>query len=186
MRSLIVTGVVIRRHNYQETDRIITLFTRGEGKLSVIAKGLRRPTSKRLSSLQLFNLVKAQVIATRELGVITEVSLLDSFPAWRGQLGRVTLAYQLCETVDKLTAASSPHPEVYDLLVHYLTSLSRLGSDWQAEFDSWLTTIVYHLGFLPAPVYSGNIKEFIESLAQSPLNSHRLLTGLKRKEPKLL
>jgi DNA repair protein RecO (recombination protein O) len=39
-------AIVLSRLDYGEADRILTLFTPTRGKLSVIAKGARKPTSR--------------------------------------------------------------------------------------------------------------------------------------------
>lgn len=181
MRSHLVEGIIIKRTNFREADRVITLFTRSSGKVAVLAKGIRRSSSRRLGSLELFNHVRAYLIDThRELAIVTEVVVVNSFTPWRHHLGRVNVAYQLCEVIDKLTPDHQPHPELFDLLSEYLGQISYLGSDWQVRVDIWLMEILKTLGywadnFTPPQ----NIYAFIEEISSRPIHSPKLLSRLK-------
>jgi DNA repair protein RecO len=180
MRSYSFEGIVIKRHNIGETDKLITLFTREFGKITLVARGLRRLSSKRAGSLELFNLVKAHAVKGRgAIDTLTEVSLIKSPHTWKKHLGRVTLGYQLCEIVDKLTAEHQSFPNTYQILVTGLTDIGKLGDNWQSDFDSWLIGIIRDLGYWPHETgFSGNIIEYIESLTERRIFSPRILKKL--------
>lgn len=181
MRSHLEEGIIIKRSNFGETDRIITFFSHRLGKLSLLAKGVRRSTSHRSGALELFNYVRASVIDTRgELGLVTEVQVVDSFTSWRKHLGRVNLAYQLCEIIDKITPDHQPHPELFDILVKDLSQISDLSDHWEPRFKAWLVEIVKVLGYWPeGQAMPGDVYKFIEDVASRPLHSPKLLDRLK-------
>jgi len=79
MRYLKDQGFVIRRINFGDSHRFITLFTKNNGKVEVVAKGVRKITSKRASSVELLNLIEFQSVHTSKNFILTEVKLLDSF-----------------------------------------------------------------------------------------------------------
>lgn len=54
MKQLITEAIVLRRIDYGEADRILTLLTSQHGKISAIAKGVRRPKSKLAGGVELF------------------------------------------------------------------------------------------------------------------------------------
>jgi len=187
MRSYTVEGIVLKRSNFGETDRLVTFFTRSHGKITVTARGVRRLTSRRAGSLELFNQVTAHVHRSRgSLDVLGEVDLLHSFPAWRRHLGRVTLAYQLAEAVDKLTPDGEPHPEIFEILERSLLKIGSLGIDWKLEIENWLIEIASELGYWPkSQKFSGDVYEFLERIASRPLHSPKLLNKLKTNPQKL-
>lgn len=182
MKGYSFEGVVIKRHNLGETDKIVTVFTKELGKITLVAKGLRRLSSKRAGSLELFNLIKAHAVTGRGgMDILTEVSLIRSPHPWRMHLGRVTLGYQLCEVVDKLTAEHQPFPNTYKTLVTGLMDIAKLGDDWQSVYNSWLLNIVRDLGFWSIDSdFNGDITEYIESLSERRLYSPRLLKKIAR------
>ncbi len=173
-------GVVIKRHNLGETDKLVTFFTSEFGKITLVAKGLRRLSSKRAASLELFNLVKGHAVQGRgSLDTLTEVVLIRSPHAWRKYLGRIALGYELCEVVDKLTAEHQPFPATYRILVSSLTTIGSLGDDWRREFDAWLVDILRDLGYWPkGSAFTGDVITFIESISERRLHSPRLLKKL--------
>lgn len=181
MRSYTVEGIILKKSKVGEADHIITLFTREHGKMAVIAKGVRKITSKRAGSLQLFNHVKVSIVPGKtSLSTLAEVQVINAFPTWRRQLGRVTLAFQLCEIIDKLTVDNQAHPEIFDLLSSALSQIQFLQIHWSQTSDSWLVQIVQELGFLPDDKpFQGDIQKYIEDLSERPLNSPKLLSMLK-------
>ena len=64
-------GIVLREMDYGEADRILTLLTPG-GKLSAIARGIRRPTSRKVGHLGLFYRAQMMLARGRELDTITQ------------------------------------------------------------------------------------------------------------------
>ena len=84
MRGYKVEGIIIKRRDQGEADRIITLFSRSKGKISLKAKGVRQSNSRRAGSLELFNRVKAGVARGHsDLDILTEVEVLDAYSSWR-------------------------------------------------------------------------------------------------------
>lgn len=181
MRSYSDEGVVLKRQNFGEGDKIITVFSLRHGKIQLIAKGVRKTSSKRSGSVELFNLLKFH--AAQGHGgwdVLTEVQLLDSFASWRKHLGRVNLAYQLVEVVDKLTPDHQPHPEIFKILKTSLSEIDGLKADWKSRIENWLIEIVRELGYWPANrEFTGSIYEFMEEISSRPLHSPKLLSKLK-------
>jgi DNA repair protein RecO len=146
-----------------------------------MARGIRRITSKRAGSLELFNLVKVSAIPGRgNIDTLTEVQLQKPFSEWRTQMGRVNIAYQLVETIDKLTPDAQPHPHIFNILTLALSEIGNLGAHWQQTVDMWLVEILRDLGFWPEnQEFTGNIYDFIEKTSERALNSPTLLRKLK-------
>lgn len=181
MNSYTSEGIVIKRSNLGEADKLITVFTKNHGKITLVAKGLRKLSSKRAGSMELFNQVRISAIKGKgELDTLAEVQTVNSFSSWRKHLGRVTLAYQLAEIVDKLTPDHHPHPEIYEILFLALSQISKLGADWEIQISNFKLQIVRELGFWPRhKEYYGNINQLIEEIANRPYHSPKLLNKLK-------
>lgn len=181
MHSYSVEGIVLKRLNFGEADRILTLFTRDSGKITVLAKGIRKISSKRAGSLELFNHIKCNLVRGKgELDTLIEVELHHPFSSWRKHLGRINIAYQTCEVIDKLTPEHQPHPQIFEILKYCLSQIGQLDSNWKLTTDDWLLQILIELGFWPKDrKFSGDVQKFIEDLINRPLNSPKLLNKLK-------
>lgn len=183
MRSYTFEGVVIKRLDFGEADKLLTFFTKELGKVTLVGKGLRRLSSKRAGSVELFNQVRASAVPGRgSLDTLTEVQLLDPYTPWRKHLGRVNVAYQLCEVIDKLLPERQSHPQVYDILSTSLSQISNLDENWRLETRNWILDIAKELGYWPEnQEFTGDIHKFIESLIQSPIHSPKMLHRLSSK-----
>ncbi|MEL7207199.1 MAG: DNA repair protein RecO [Actinomycetota bacterium] len=117
-------GIVLRTHKLGEADRIVSLATRGRGKVRAVAKGVRRTSSRFGSRLEPGSHVAAQFYEGRELDIVTQVESLDHFRPIREDLHRVARAQVLLEAVDQVVQEGEPNPRLYQSLLGALRSLS--------------------------------------------------------------
>src|SRR5436190_1966862 len=116
-RTYRVEAVVLRRVDFGEADRVLVLLTRERGKQSVVAKGIRRITSRMAGHLELFTRSELQLAKGANLDVVTQVETRDPFRGLRDDLARTSTAYLVAELVDALTEEGAEQPELFDLVV---------------------------------------------------------------------
>lgn len=174
MRNYKAEGVIIRRRDIGEADRLLTIFTRRYGKVKVIAKGVRRIKSRRGGHVELFNLVTVSLHRGTRFDTLTEAEACDTFPRIRKNLNLIGLAYYVCELVDGLCPEHQPHPRVYELLV---TTLRELDGGIIQTFEQ---TLLSELGFLPRHVSATrmNATSFIEGILERKIKSKAFLEKL--------
>ncbi len=117
-------GIILRRHNLGEADRILTLFTRDYGKLRVVAKGARRPTSRKAGSVELFTRVDIVVSKGRTLDVVSQVDIVEVYLPLRTNLIMTTYASHFVELLDAFSEEGDESRELYHLAVEGLGWLS--------------------------------------------------------------
>jgi DNA repair protein RecO (recombination protein O) len=140
--------VLIRQRNYGEADRIIVLLTRERGKVSAIAKGVKRARSKLAGALQLFCHARILLAAGRSLDVITQVQPIEAFSHLSGDMARYAHASYLCELVDALTEEGAPDEGIFDLVVESLRALES-GGDPPTVTRGFELKLLTHLGYGP-------------------------------------
>ncbi len=118
-------AIVLRRINFGETDRVVTLLTRERGKLSAIAKGARKPISRLAGSTELFTYSRIQLATGKTLDVITQAEVKESFPRIRADLGRIAHATYMLELVDRLVEEREPNMDLFELLLSALYLMER-------------------------------------------------------------
>lgn len=126
-RTYRTEAVVIRRSDFGEADRLLTLFSAERGKLRAIAKGARKPQSRKTGHVELFMRSKFLVAEGRDLDIITQAEMIDAYPQLRDDLVRATYAAYVVELLDRFTVDDDPHADIYTLLLHTLESLSADG-----------------------------------------------------------
>lgn len=168
-------GIVLKRINFGEADRLITFYTKHFGKIVCLAKGVRRMSSRKRGSLEIFNQVRFFASKGRDLSIVAETEIINSFNFFRKNLKKVAIAYQLCEMVDKLTAEGHEQEDVYGLLVSYLSNLNNIGeSNLNIYVDDFAVNLLKVLGFWPKdkPIPKNfNTSSFIENIIERELKS---------------
>ncbi|MGB8019955.1 MAG: DNA repair protein RecO [Candidatus Nanopelagicales bacterium] len=134
------SGVVLRTHPLGESDRIITILTRGHGRVRAVARGVRRTSSRFGGRLEPMGLVDAQFHIGRSLDSVVQVESLYAFGAdLTGDYGRWTAAQAMCETAERLTPEEAePAPAQFQLLVGGLRALSLRSHAAGLVLDAYL------------------------------------------------
>jgi DNA repair protein RecO (recombination protein O) len=119
--------VVLRTQKLGEADRIITLLTRGNGRVRAVAKGVRRTKSKFGARLEPFTHADLQIYAGRSLDVVQQVETIASHgDAIAADYGRYTAGTAMLETAERLTAEEKePAVQQFLLLVGGLRILAE-------------------------------------------------------------
>lgn len=119
------TGFILKRSNFGEADRLVTIFTRSYGKIKCLAKGVRKISSRRVSHLEIFNKVKVNLYNGKTFSYISEVETIKFFSLFRDSLPKIAIAYQMCELVDKLCPQEQKQEDIYFLLEKGFDYLDR-------------------------------------------------------------
>lgn len=159
-RNLQVEAVVLRHQEFGETDRLLTLFSREQGKLRCIAKGIRKIRSRKAGHIQPFSRAKIMLARGRSLWIITQAELIDSYSALKENLVILSYASYVIELLDRFTYEEGPNPALYRLLVRTLDRLS------QAEHPDMVTRyfdmrLLDVMGFRPELVNCVNCEKKI-------------------------
>src|SRR2546422_731128 len=109
-------AVVLRRLSFGETDRVVTLFTRDRGKLSVVAKGARGPRSRLAGSTEPFTYFNGLLAVGQNLDVLTQSEVVNAFSGIRKDLEKIGYASFFVEVVDAGVEERQPNAELWDLL----------------------------------------------------------------------
>lgn len=168
MKAYRVEGIVIRRKNFSEADRILTLFTKNHGKIKILAKGVRRITSRRGPNIELFNQVQLSIHKGRNFDILTEAEVLNSFPRIKKNLDLVGLAFHICEIVDGLCPEHQSHPRVYGLILELFNELNH------GLIHSFEKNLLTELGYLPKEHKELDTTSFIEKILERRLKTRRI------------
>lgn len=179
MRNFKTEGIIIKRRNSGEADRVITIFSKTYGKIQAKAIGVRRITSKRSSHLELLNLVHFNFYKGRVIPLVLETQTIENFGELKDDLTKIGFAFHMCELIDGLCADSQEQPLVFDLLYKTLQKLSKSDDIVVVvhEFEVELLTL---LGFWSQTTQSAHTDNqvFIEHILERKLKSKHLLQKL--------
>jgi DNA repair protein RecO (recombination protein O) len=121
---LTTEAIVLRSIRYGEADRILHVYTPDHGRLSAIAKGVRRARSRFGARLEPFFHVRAHLHEGRsELLTVTGVDTINTHARLREHAATLDAAARVCDAVSRLFETTDPHPEVFHLLANELALL---------------------------------------------------------------
>jgi DNA repair protein RecO (recombination protein O) len=116
MKQLATTAIILGRTDYGEADRILTLLTPQYGKLSLLAKGVRRVKSKLAGGIELFSVSEITFIQGRgSVGTLVSTRLVKHYDYIVKDLDRTMMGYDLIKQLHKSTE-DEPEPEYFALL----------------------------------------------------------------------
>lgn len=118
-------AIVLRRMNLGEADRLLTLYTPEWGKIRVLAKGVRKPTSRKAGHLELFTHSRLLIAKGRSLDIVTQAETISFFLPLREDLTRTSYAYYVAELVDRFLEEGEESPALFRLLLETLGHLSE-------------------------------------------------------------
>ncbi len=166
-------GFILSRKNYSEADRIITILTRDYGKITTLAKGVRKLKSRKRGSLEIFSKIKFSVSKNHGMGLITETQNIDSYHQIRNNLKKTSLAYYYCEVVNKILHEEDDSESIFYLLDKYLSNLkSSVG--YKTQRINFVHEILSMLGFWSNNKLLSNPDGFLEAILEKKLNSLRV------------
>jgi DNA repair protein RecO (recombination protein O) len=126
-RSFRTEAIILRRRDFGEADRLLTVLTPTHGKVDVIAKGARKPASARTGHVELFTRADMLISRGRELDILTQVEMIEPFLPLREDLQRGAYASYVAELLDRFTAAAHEEDDatLFELLDDTFERLSN-------------------------------------------------------------
>lgn len=169
-------GIILRRANIGEADRLITIFSKHSGKMTVVAKGVRRITSRRSAHLELFNHCSFFLTRGKTMDYVADVQHINTFPILRKNFALVGHSYLIVELLDRFLPH---HEENYAIYHHTLELLTVLDTTAPHESDAATLLYAYKLFLLQQLGFTTqennhdrlSIDSFIESIIERRLRS---------------
>jgi DNA repair protein RecO (recombination protein O) len=166
-------GIVLARRNFGEADRVLSIYSKNHGRISAIAKGIRRTTSKKRGHLEVFSYISFQITDGKSVGILTEVDTLNSFELIRKDLKKVSLAYFFCEVIGKITHEHERNDGIFELILKYLEKL-QLEEKLKSLRMSFILELLTITGFWPEGKKLINPDEKLEEVIERSINSVRV------------
>lgn len=145
----IVEGVVLRETDTKEADKILTVLTKSEGKLTVIARGCRRKNSRTAAAAQLLAYSEMTLFQKGKWSILDEASTIELFRGVRQDVELLALGSYFAELSELLAEEEVPSPELLSLLLNALYALGTLHKDPRLVKAAFELRILSLSGFEP-------------------------------------
>jgi DNA repair protein RecO (recombination protein O) len=150
---MIVTtdAVILRGMNFRDSSRILTLYTKEFGRLSVLAKGARMPKSKFGGAIEPLSYVTAVLYKkeSRDLHLLSHCDIVRPFRSLTDDLGRMAAAMAVVELLHAVSHGEERNLPLFDLLVNSLESINGATKGAMNAFYVFEVRLLEILGFRP-------------------------------------
>ncbi len=116
----LVRGIILKKQDYRESDRLFVIYTDELGKISAVAKGVRKIKSKMAGHLELFSVINLMVAPGKNNYQIAGADREENFLNIKSDLGKTVLGSFCLEVVDIFTKTDHPDIKIYELLLEIL------------------------------------------------------------------
>ncbi len=139
---------MLRRFDFGEAGKQLVVYTPAQGKVSMLAQGVKRATSKLAGHLEPLSLCFIVAVRGRNLDTVTQADTVEPFIHARMDTDRVFYALLVAELLDKFTLEHEENAALWDLLVNTLRRIDKEDDPWvpTSYFQTRLLTIS---GYMP-------------------------------------
>ena len=120
-----VQALVLREVRYKEADKILTLFTKSDGKITAKARGALRKGSKITAANQQLTYSEMTLFGNRGKWSVNEASVIESFDGLRNDIADFALGCYFAECLEALGVEDQPDEAMLQLGLNSLYALSR-------------------------------------------------------------
>jgi len=166
-------GIVLQRRNYSEADRILVVYSKHYGKVSLLAKSVRKPKSRKRGALEIFSHFKFSAARGKNLDIVTEAELITHFSTIRKNLKKTSVAYYLMEVVNKLTREGEKNEKLYSQILANLRMIESAESLRKLR-EKFVYDCLVLLGFWPKEKIMTNPDEILADVIERELFSVRV------------
>lgn len=140
-------GLVLKNANYKEADKLLTIYTREQGKVPAIAKGVRKVKSSMRGGIQLFSHTDFVFYRGRSLDTVTQCAVIEPFVELRSDLDRFAYAAYMAELIVESVPEREANSELFLLLLTCLHLL--ITDDPQLVIRLFEVRLMNILGYAP-------------------------------------
>ncbi len=120
-----LNALVLREARYKEADRILTLLTDTDGKLTVKARGALRKSSRSAAATQQLTYSEMTLFGNRGRWTVNEAAVKETFSGLREDMEHLALGAYFAECLEAFSVEEQAEPEILQLGLNSLYALSR-------------------------------------------------------------
>jgi DNA repair protein RecO (recombination protein O) len=120
-----VEALILRARDFGEADKVITLFSREEGKSQAVAKGVRKPTSRLRGGVQTFSHTRLLLFRGKNLDTVSQSETIDAFPRLHQDLTSLAAVSCLADLLETALPEREAQAEIFQLALNVISLLGQ-------------------------------------------------------------
>lgn len=148
METLNLKSIILSRQDFKENDSLVTFYTREKGKLSLVARGVKKSDSKLSGHIEPFNLANLMFIAGRQYNYIGSIKSTDNFSNIKSSLEKIETGAKIIKKIKKASKEGDNNPDIFDFYSQTFHFLDRENNfDLELFFNIFILKFCYFEGF---------------------------------------
>lgn len=163
MKHINTKGLILKEVYIGEADKIVKIFTKDKGKISVSAKGARKQKSHLAAGTQIFSYCDFFIYKGRNYNIIQQLEIISTFHGIREDIIKLTYASYFLELLDSVTEEEETNEELLFLVLKALSVLEK------TDRNPKLITRIYELRLMSLIGYMPEISQCINCGGQEEI-----------------
>lgn len=170
-RSLKTEALILKKYSLPGSDRIVSLFTKELGRVRVVAKGIKKITSRRLPHIETANLVFVTLSRSKETYYYRDSSLISGFSHIKSNKENIAYVYYLFFILEKILPEEQPEPLVYRTAINFLVDLSKRNTRETFPLATYINAVLKNLGYTKEELTFASMERLLEDMINEKLPS---------------
>ena len=149
MSFLKTKGIIIKEFNTGEADKIVTIFTKSNGKISASARGARRPRSKLVAGTQFLCYSDFVLFKGRDMYSINSCEVIEPFYEIRNDIVRLTYSAHIVDIINDIVQENQPSSRALQLFLNTLHMLAKTNKNPELVTRIFELRLLSILGYAP-------------------------------------
>lgn len=141
-----IEGFIFKKTSLLNRDLIITVFSRELGRIRVLAKGIKKLTSRRSPHIETGNLINAVLSKNKDYYFLQETDLISGFSQIKKNQSKFQCLYLFLFILEKLLPENQKEEKMYKLFKSFMIDLSKR-DDYQLIMTNYLNNTASLLGY---------------------------------------
>lgn len=172
---MLLNGIVIRKTEAGEHNQMVTVYAKELGKVGVLAKSVKKNTSKQAGHLDLFNLVDFVAVPGKNYLIITQAQSSENFLGIKSSFSKLMTGFFVLESFHRLIYEGEQDLNLWNFLNEQLNKLNGLEkSEVQTMLTDFKKELLNVLGY-HYEIDKQEIDYFLQSLSAQKFSSLHLI-----------
>ena len=154
-------GFILKKTGQDEANYLLTVYTEKFGKIKILARSVRKISSKLKSFIEVFDLSEIEFIQGKSYKTLTDAILITRFKDSRKNLLKLSISFKIADVLDKLIKQEEKDEKVWLLLKETFEQLNELKDDFKIEcvYYYFFWNLICLLGYQPELYYCNNCQK---------------------------
>ena len=116
-------GINLKTINYSESSQILIIFSKEHGKMSLLAKGVKKSSRSYKGKLQTFMHNQYLISKKTSMGIISQIDSIHPFLDLPKDYDKLSIAYQCIDLIHRIIQENHPYPDLFDIVLNTLIKI---------------------------------------------------------------